>query len=56
MSRPLTAEEVRRLKEKGVFDVGTSYLTLGLVKPRKHKYWDGYVPRSERAGGDQGDD
>lgn len=43
MVRP-TPEEARRLKEKGYIDVGVSYAPVGISRPPKHKFWDGYVP------------
>lgn len=46
MPRHRTPEEVRRLKERGVIDVGTSYLpVVGFDRKPRHRFWDGYVPR-----------
>ncbi len=43
-----TPEEIRRLKARGVFDVGTSYMIVGGASRRpKHKFWDGYKPPDE---------
>lgn len=47
MRRP-TPEEAKRLKEQGVFDVGTTYVPVGWPGRPKHKFWDGYVPPEER--------
>lgn len=49
MRRERSPEEVRRLKEQGIFDVGTSYLPIhGRSKVPKHKFWDGWAPPEER--------
>lgn len=48
MARP-TLEEARRMKEMGIFDVGTTYLRVGITrKKKKHQFWDGYVPPEDR--------
>lgn len=41
MPRKRTPEEIRRLKKRGLFDVGTSYLRVGgFSKEPKQTYWD----------------
>jgi hypothetical protein len=40
MPNPKTPEEVRRLKERGIFDVGTYYSAHGLNRIPKKKTWD----------------
>jgi len=44
MPRQRTDEEIRRLQERGIFDVGTTYIrTRGFERIPKHRFWDGYV-------------
>lgn len=41
MPRKRTPEEVRRLKERGLFDPGTTYIRVGgFSKEPKHRFWD----------------
>lgn len=48
MPRKKTAAEIRRLRKMGLFDAGTTYVAVGVSKPPKHKFWDGWVPPEER--------
>lgn len=45
MPRARSEEEIRIVKEQGIFDVGTTYIpTHGFRSAPKHRFWDSYDP------------